>query len=178
LHRHTDGHIGVAIFAETRSGYRLKLYFVTTAKLFSWIDERGGGSGRKAQGSAFLEVYDGKGVLLVLSDYLDGVAPPVASLDLPLEVGHGVINECHRRHDARNGITAWIFSMNEAAVSEMYDNAGSFRLPLICFPPGHKIIFVGWQVLDGKSNPASKAKFPPRGCSPTMWMGRSESSLK
>jgi hypothetical protein len=107
-----------------RRGYRLKLYFVTTAKCSSSLIQEAGQKCRQAEGPAFIEIFDGKRVLLTLSDFLDGVAPPVPSLDLPLEVGKGVTSECHRRHDARENITAWIFSMNASAVADMYETAG------------------------------------------------------
>jgi len=107
-----------------KRSYRLKLYFVTTAKCSGSLVQEAEQRCRRADGPADIEIFDGKSVLLRLSDFLDGVAPPVPSLDLPLEIGKGVTSECHRRHDARENITAWIFSMNTFAVAEMYETAG------------------------------------------------------
>jgi len=107
-----------------KRGYRLKLYFVTTAKCSGALVQEAEQRCPRAEGPADIEIFDGKRVLLMLSDFLDGVAPPVPSLDLPLEVGKGVTSESHRRHDARENITAWIFSMNASAVADMYDAAG------------------------------------------------------
>ena len=107
-----------------KRNYRLKLYFVTTAKCSKSLVQEAEQRVRRADGPADIEIFDGKLVLLRLSDFLDGVAPPVPSLDLPLEVGKGVTSESHRRHDARENITAWIFSMNAPAVADMYETAG------------------------------------------------------
>ena len=108
----------------TRRGYSLKLYYVTTGRCSKPLVEQAERACRSAGGPASVEVFDGNKVLHVLSDYLDGVAPPVPTMDLPLEVGHGVSSDCLRRHDSRNGITAWIFSMNAASVADMYERTG------------------------------------------------------
>ena len=107
-----------------KRGYNLKLYYVTTGRCSQQLMDQAERACRASGGPASIEMVDGNRVLHVLSDYLDGVAPPVPTMDLPLEVGHGVTSECLRRHDSRNGITAWIFSMNAASVAEMYEKAG------------------------------------------------------
>jgi hypothetical protein len=107
-----------------KRNYSLKLYYVTTGRCSEPLVEQAERACRSAGGPTSIEIYDGNKVLHVLGDYLDGVAPPVPAMDLPLEVGHGVASECLRRHDSRNGITAWIFSMNAASVADMYEMAG------------------------------------------------------
>lgn len=107
-----------------KRNYSLKLYYVTTGRCSKALVDQAERACRTTGGPSSLEVFDGSKVLHVLSDYLDGVAPPVPTMDLPIEIGHGVTSDCLRRHDSRNGITAWIFSMNGAAVAEMYENAG------------------------------------------------------
>jgi hypothetical protein len=107
-----------------KRGYSLTLYYVTTGKCSRDLTQQAERSCRNAGGDATIEMFHGSRVMQALSDYLDGVAPPVATMDLPLEVGHGVSSDCARRHDSQNGITAWIFSMNGAAVAEMYEAAG------------------------------------------------------
>ena len=107
-----------------KRNYSLKLYYVTTGRCSKPLVKQAEQVCRAAGGLASIDVFDGNKVLHILSEYLDGVAPPVPTMDLPLEVGHGVTSECLRRHDGRSGITAWIFSMNGAAVADMYETAG------------------------------------------------------
>lgn len=104
--------------------YRLKLYFVTTAHCSHTIISDAEHICRRAEGPTDIEIVDAKRALLRLHDYLIGQALPVPTLDLPLEVGHGVTSECLRRHDSRNDITAWMFSMNAGAIADMYAAAG------------------------------------------------------
>jgi hypothetical protein len=47
--------------------------------------------------------------MLLLADYIDGVAPPVPSLDLEIETG------IFHRYDSKTDIEAWVFSMNRVA---------------------------------------------------------------
>jgi hypothetical protein len=108
----------------TKRGYELKLYYVTTGRCSKSLVDQAERACRSAGGPASIEVFDGNRVLHALSEYLDGVAPPVPTMDLPLELGHGVTSDCLRRHDDRNGITAWIFSMNAASVADMYEKTG------------------------------------------------------
>jgi AIPR protein len=107
-----------------KRGYRLKLYFVTTARCTPTVVAEAEQICRRAHGPTDIEVADGRRVLLRLYDYLIGQAPPPPEMDLPLEIGHGVTSECLRRHDSGTQITAWIFSMNAAAVADMYSKAG------------------------------------------------------
>lgn len=107
-----------------KRGYHLKLYFVTTARCSAALKHEAEQTCRRADGPSDIEIFDGKRVLVALTDYLDGVVPPVPSLDLPLELGHGITSECHRRHDSRNNMTSWLFSMNGISVAEMYESAG------------------------------------------------------
>jgi AIPR protein len=107
-----------------KRGYRLQLYFVSTARCSRPLVAEAEDITRRADGPADIEVFDGYKILLRLDDYLGGVAPPVPMLDLPLEVGHGVTSDCLRRHDAKDNITAWVFSMNARSVAEMYASTG------------------------------------------------------
>ena len=70
--------------------YRLQLYYVTTGKCSSPLIEEARRVVRTAESPATIEIVSGNRVLLLLSDYLDGVAPPVPSLDLEMESGGGV----------------------------------------------------------------------------------------
>ena len=107
-----------------KRGYRLKLYFVTLGKCSSGLRDEVSHITRAADGEASIEVFDGRKVLLCLGDYLDGVAPPVPSLDLEMETGHGVRSETLRRHDSTTGISSWVFSMTAVALADLYQQAG------------------------------------------------------
>jgi hypothetical protein len=62
----------------------------------------------------------------MLSDYLDGVAPPVPTLDLEIEEGNGVeIKGVYHRYDGKTDIESWVFSMTAAAVGALYEQAGN-----------------------------------------------------
>jgi hypothetical protein len=106
-------------------GYRLQLHYVTIGRVSSSVEDEALTVVRRFADVASLDILDGREVLLMLADYLDGVAPPVPMLDLPMESGEGVA--CSgplNRKDDKTGIEAWIFSMTSDAVAAMFDRAG------------------------------------------------------
>lgn len=58
----------------------------------------------------------------MLDDYLDGVAPPIPSIDLPIETsqGPGVVS----RYDKASGIESWVFTAKGNYVGELFSRAG------------------------------------------------------
>jgi hypothetical protein len=65
---------------------------------------------RQASASASIDIIDGKRVLRLLSDYLDGVAPPVPLLELEMESGRGItLDGILQRFDGDTGIESWVF---------------------------------------------------------------------
>jgi hypothetical protein len=104
--------------------YRLMLYYATLSKCSKALAHEAARICRAADGVAEIDIVDARRILLRLADYLDGVAPPVPSLDLAMEVGHGIISGSHSRFDSRSNITSWVFSMNASAVAEMYAQTG------------------------------------------------------
>jgi hypothetical protein len=107
-----------------KKDYRLKLFFVTTARCTPTLVADADQICRRADGPTDIEVVDGRRVLVRLYDYLIGQAPPPPAMDLPLEIGHGVTSECLRRYDSNTEITAWIFSMNTSEVADIYAKSG------------------------------------------------------
>jgi len=71
----------------TRRGYALQLYYVTSGRCSPSLREEADRIVRGADGNAAFQLFDGAGAMLLLADYLDGVAPPVPSLDLEIESG-------------------------------------------------------------------------------------------
>ena len=105
-------------------GYRLQLYYITTGRCSKGLRNEADKIVR-ADANATIDIFDGKQVLVMLADYLDGVAPPVPALDLEMESGHGVIvKEILHRYDSKTRIDSWVFSMTNDAVADLYDQAG------------------------------------------------------
>jgi hypothetical protein len=63
--------------------------------------------------------------MLLFRDYLDGVAPPIPTLELEMEAGSGVtVNGVSQRFDHRTKIESWVFSMRGDAVAQLCERAG------------------------------------------------------
>ena len=105
--------------------YRPWLYFVTTGKVSPTIQKDVQQQVRQAGGQARIEVIDGKRAMLMFRDYLDGVAPPIPTLDLEMEAGPGVtVNGVAQRFDRTRKVESWVFSMRGDAVAALYEKAG------------------------------------------------------
>lgn len=105
--------------------YALRLYYVTTGKCSKTIVNEAKERAWNAEGQVELRVFDSKGVLNMLKDYLEGVAPAVPTLFLPLASEGPIINEgAVHRFDPRKGVESWVFSMETKDIAEMYDKAG------------------------------------------------------
>jgi len=109
-----------------RNGYRLQLLYVTMGKCSAALEEEA----RRIVGSvsipASFEVFSGRRVLLLLADYLDGVAPPVPMLDLEIEAGHGIQSSgILNRYDRKTDIESWVFTMTDDAVAGLFERAGT-----------------------------------------------------
>ncbi|MDQ6884277.1 MAG: AIPR family protein [Candidatus Dormibacteraeota bacterium] len=97
--------------------YRLVLYFVTTGKVASALEKEAANEARNHD--AELEFYTGKAIAVLLKDYLEGIAPPVPSLELPI---HPTTPLAHA--DRISGIDAWVVTASGEAVGELYEKAG------------------------------------------------------
>lgn len=110
----------------TRRGYALQLYYVTSGKCSPSLREEADRIVRGADGNAAFQLFDGAGAVLLLADYLDGVAPPVPSLDLEIESGGGVrTGGVFNRYDGKTDIESWVFSMTNDAVAGLFERAGT-----------------------------------------------------
>jgi hypothetical protein len=110
----------------TRRGYALQLYYVTTGLCSASLQEEAGRIVRGARVEAAFHLLDGAAAMLLLSDYLDGVAPPVPSLDLEIESGGGVRTDgIFHRYDSKTDIESWVFSMTNDAVAGLFERAGT-----------------------------------------------------
>ena len=108
-----------------RRGYNLILYYVTLGRFTPAVSDSARRAVRQASGDATIDLINGRQVLRILSDYLDGVAPPIPSLDLPVEVGQGIKTSGPlTRYDSRTNVDAWVFSMTGQDVADLYQRAG------------------------------------------------------
>lgn len=101
--------------------YRLFLCYVTTGRCSAALQKEAARQARapRLDGQrARLDVFDGNKVMGVLSEYLDGVAPPVPSLDLPVQ-GDAVY-----LFDRDSGIESWVFTMTGDDVARLFRQGG------------------------------------------------------
>lgn len=106
-------------------GYRLWMYYVTLGSVSAALAEEAQETVADAAYDAVMEVLDGHRLMYLLRDYLDGVAPPIPTLDLDMEQHAGVkVNGVLQRFDTKNQIESWVFSMRGDAVAKMFDFAG------------------------------------------------------
>jgi hypothetical protein len=77
---------------------------------------------RKGEGrAARLSLIDGRGVVRILDDFLDGVAPPVPFVDLPIETGKGSGIVDH--YDSDSDIESWVFPARGTDIGRLYTQA-------------------------------------------------------
>ena len=105
--------------------YRLWLYYVTLGKCSASLRREAEEMVRFASRKTQFEMLDGRRLMLLMSDYLDGVAPPIPTLDLVMENGEGIsLNGILQRYDSRSKIESWVFSMRGDAIAHMYELGG------------------------------------------------------
>lgn len=108
-----------------RRKYRLQLYYVTTGRTTDAQFEEGRRVAYGAECQTMFATIGGAQVLRILGDYLDGVAPPVPALALPLEGGDGVsVRSVLQRYDNRTGIESWVISITAQSVADVFREAG------------------------------------------------------
>lgn len=105
--------------------YSLELYFVTLGRCTDGVRKAADDSVRQADGTSSIVLVDGRQVMGLLRDYLDGAAPPVPSVDLPVEAG-GTVHAAGviKRFDPDSEIESWVFSMTAADVGKLFKRAG------------------------------------------------------
>ena len=96
--------------------YRLVLCFVTTGRVSSALEKEAVNEAKNFD--AELEFFTSKAVAVLLKDYLEGIAPPVPSLELPI---HSATPLSHS--DAMSGIEALVVTASGEAVGELYEKA-------------------------------------------------------
>lgn len=102
--------------------FNLQLVYLTTGRL-STTDARDAASiVRRVTGPAQFEIVDSSRVLVILEDYISGVAPSVPTVEIQLESGDGVQTQGPlQRTDGRTGIESWVFSARGQEIAGLYD---------------------------------------------------------
>lgn len=109
----------------SQPGWTLSLLFVTLGKTTSNIRENAEKRVRKASRNAGFEFIDGARLMLLLRDYLDGAAPPVASIELSVENGDGiVVKSTMNRFDSKKSIESWVFPAKGSDVGNLFIKHG------------------------------------------------------
>ena len=109
---------------QRRDRYKLHLLYVTTGSCSSSLRHEAEAIARGAKGLTEFEVFDGRGALGVYRDYLDGVAPPVRSLDLPVQASGRVASGVASRFDPSSQIESWVFTMSGKDVAKLFESTG------------------------------------------------------
>jgi hypothetical protein len=109
-----------------KGGYRLRMHYVTMGRCSDGLLKEARHLVRRAEGDVALDLVDGRQVLHLLSDYLDGVAPPIPELELEMEGGDGIeMRSVFNRFDRNTKIDSWVFSMKGSGIAKLYAAAGS-----------------------------------------------------
>lgn len=101
-----------------RASYRTGLLFVTTGRVTKNVQKELEEKTAKQDG-ATLQIFDRASLVSLLDDYLEGAAPPVPRLRLPV-----IDNNIFMRYDKQTRTTSWIFSMNAKEVGKLFKIAG------------------------------------------------------
>lgn len=103
--------------------YRLGLYYATLGKCSPGLRREAEQIVKNC--GAHIDIIDSKRILILLRDYLDGVAPPISNVNFVMEKGAGVIVDgIYQRYDSRSDIASWVFSMKGDAIGDLVETYG------------------------------------------------------
>jgi hypothetical protein len=102
--------------------YTLHLVFLTTGRVSKTERRDASSIVRRADGPGQFEVVDASRVLVILTDYIAGVAPAVPSVEIFLESGDGVQTQGPlQRTDGRTGIESWVFAAKGLEIGTLFE---------------------------------------------------------
>jgi hypothetical protein len=105
--------------------YRIWLLFATLGNVSTSIIKDAEAFLKGVHGEARLEVIDSNTAKILLRDYFDDVAPPIAALDLEMEESEHVrVNGVSQRYDDKNKIESWVFTMRGDRIAQLFQYAG------------------------------------------------------
>jgi len=109
----------------TKKSYRLRMFFVTLGGASEGVIKEAQQVVARAKGDTHLEVFTTSRVLHIFRDYLDGVAPPIPTLDLEMEEHAQVdLSGILQRFDRKNNIESWVVSMKGDKIADLFEFAG------------------------------------------------------
>jgi hypothetical protein len=108
-----------------KDGFRGVLIFVTLGRCSTSLERDARQTVRRASPECSIELLDGRRCLVLLQDYLDGAAPPIPTLDVPIESSRGVkVNGVLQRYDTENRMESWVFSSKGDSIASMFEIGG------------------------------------------------------
>ena len=99
-----------------RRNFQLELQFVTTGTVSPAVRTD---AEKAIRGKTALTIIDRRELTVLASDYLEGAAPPVAVLDLPVQG-----DELFNRYDPSAKVSSWVFSMDGHALAQLHERVG------------------------------------------------------
>lgn len=102
-----------------RKKYKLSLHYITTGNVSDNHIHEAESFIEKFSDSVSFEVYGKKEISRLVEDYEAGVAPPIPSIDIPVQKG-----ELFNRYDYQKGISAWIFTIKGDQLGKLFKNIG------------------------------------------------------
>lgn len=107
--------------AVLKRSYRLNFHYATLGKCSERLAEEASRMVRAveipAEQRPRLSILDGRQVITVLADYLDGVAPPVPMIELR-------VDSPQEQFDSKTGVSSWIFSANGWQMGQLVEQYG------------------------------------------------------
>lgn len=102
--------------------YRLFMFYVTLGKCGQSVITQTKKQLQILDPSAIFEMFAGYRNLDLLRDYLDGVAPPIPTIELEMEKeDHVSVNGIMQRYDDGRNIESWVFPMRGNAIGNLFE---------------------------------------------------------
>ena len=102
--------------------FSLHLIYLTTGRVSPTERRDAEHIVRRAGEASQFEVVDSSRILVVLGDYIDGVAPSVPSIEIQLESGDGILTQGpFQRTDSHTGIESWVFSARGSEIGSLFE---------------------------------------------------------
>jgi AIPR protein len=109
---------------QRRDRWKAHLFYATTGSCSKSLETEAKNIARNAKGPTEFDVLDGRAVLGVYRDYIDGVAPPVRSLDFPVQATGRLQSGVSNRFDPSSQIESWVFTMSGREVANLFAATG------------------------------------------------------
>jgi hypothetical protein len=107
------------------SDFKLAILYVTLGKCSQNLIDDARRTVEKIKYDARMEILDARRVLQLYKDYLDGIAPPVPTVDLEMENATDVkVTGILQRFHHREGIESWVFTMRGDAIAKLFLTSG------------------------------------------------------